>query len=277
MADPLYRRIADDLRQEIESGRLPPDSQLPTEDDLRKQFGASRNTIRDAVRSLITLGLVETRPGQGTFVVGGIDPLVTTLSGDLATGLVGGEGATYLSEVSEQHRRPTSVGPRIELKTAAGEVAARLRVPESTPLVSRHEQRFIDDTPWSLQTSFYPRSFAMRGAPRLLDDENIEQGAVKYLEETLGIKQVGYRDWITMRAPDFNEIAFFRLPPDGRVPVFEIFRTGFDQTGTPLRVTVTVFPADRNQFIVDVGKVPAPQYKLTTEQNVTKENQVPGL
>jgi GntR family transcriptional regulator len=277
MADPLYRRIADDLRQEIESGRLPPDSQLPTEDDLRKQFGASRNTIRDAVRSLTTLGLVETRPGQGTFVVGPIDPLVHTLSGDLATGRVGGEGATYLSEVSEQHRRPTTVGPRVELQTAAGEVAARLRVPEGTPLVSRYEQRFIDDTPWSLQTSFYPRSFAMRGAPRLLDDEDIEQGAVKYLEETLGIEQIGYRDWITMRAPNSNEISFFRIPPDGRVPVFEIFRTGFDRTGTPMRVTVTVFPADRNQFIVDVGKVPAPQYILTTEGPVTEENHVSGL
>ena len=41
-----------------------------------------------------------------------------------------------------------------------------------------------------------------------------------------------------------------------------MFRTGFDQTGTPLRVTVTVWPADRNQFIVNVGEnLPAPQYE----------------
>ena len=35
--------------------------------------------------------------------------------------------------------------------------------------------------------------------------------------------------------------------------MFEIFRTAFDQHKKPMRVTVTVFPTDRNQFIVNVG------------------------
>jgi GntR family transcriptional regulator len=51
---------------------------------------------------------------------------------------------------------------------------------------------------------------------------------------------------------------FFGLAHDAAV--FEVFRTGFDQTGTPLRVTVTVRPADRNQFIINVGNVPDPEY-----------------
>ena len=288
MADPLYRRIAEELREQIESGRLRRSDQLPTEGELSKQFQASRNTIREAVKSLISLGLVETRPGQGIFVTERPDPLVTTLTADRATGLGGGEGAAYLSEV--KWRNPRSTVPRVELQTAAGEIAVRLGVKVGTPLVSRHERRFVnrkrrrasdsgsdrsggkgktqeepdpmgDEAPWSLQTSFYPRSFAMRGAEGLLDNADIREGTVKYLEETLGIKQIGYRDWITLRAPDANEIAFFRLPPDGRVPVFEIFRTAFDQSGKPMRVTVTIFPADRNQFIIDVGQVPAPQYE----------------
>ena len=86
---------------------------------------------------------------------------------------------------------------------------------------------------------------------------------MQYLQETLGIKQTGYRDWITVRSPDANEIAFFRVPTDGRVPVFEIFRTAFDQSGSPMRVTVSVFPADRSQFIVNVGDLPAPQLGTT--------------
>ena len=259
MADPMYRRIADSLRDEIESGQLGPGSQLPTELELRERFHASRNTIRDAIKSLISLGLVVSRPGQGTFVTQRIDPFVTTMSADPRTGFGGGEGTTYLSQVSEQHRRPTTTEPRVEVQAAVGEIAARLRVDEGTQLVSRHEQRFIDETPWSFQTSFYPMSFVMQGANRLLEASGISPGTVAYLQETLGLKQTGYRDWITMRAPDLNEVTFFRIPGDGRVPVFEVIRTAFDQTGTPMRVTVTVFPADRNQFIVDVGDVPAPQ------------------
>ena len=46
------------------------------------QHNASRNTIREAIaEQLTTLGLVETRPGQGTFVVPKVLPLVTSLTG----------------------------------------------------------------------------------------------------------------------------------------------------------------------------------------------------
>jgi GntR family transcriptional regulator len=116
-----------------------------------------------------------------------------------------------------------------------------------------------------LQTSFYPRGLAVQGADDLLLAGNIEKGAVQYLAETLGLKQVGYRDWITVRAPDATEADFFKLPQDGRVAVFEIFRTAFDQTGTPMRVTVTVFPTDRNQFIVEIGDAPEPRGQQSTE------------
>ena len=79
---------------------------------------------------------------------------------------------------------------------------------------------------------------------------------MKYLEQNLGLKQVGYRDWITVRTADSAEAAVFNLPPDGRTGVYEVFRTAYDQTYTPMRLTVTVYPTDRNQFIVNVGVVP---------------------
>jgi GntR family transcriptional regulator len=100
--------------------------------------------------------------------------------------------------------------------------------------------------------------FITKGATRLLMADDIAEGAVRYLAETIGVTQVGYRDWITVRVPDANEQVFFGLAHDAAV--FEVFRTGFDQTGTPLRVTVTVRPADRNQFIVNVGDVPDAEY-----------------
>ena len=61
-----------------------------------------------------------------------------------------------------------------------------------------------------------------------------------------------------MRTADSTEFAFFNLPPDGRISVYEVFRTAYDQTYTPMRLTVTVYPTDRNQFIVNVGDVPEP-------------------
>src|SRR5689334_4712702 len=106
MGNPMYRQIAEDLRAQIESGQLEPGQQLRTELELRDHYGASRNTMRDAIKWLTNLGLVETRPGQGTFVVQKMDPFVTTLTGDPRTGWGGDEGAIYPSEVSTHNRRP---------------------------------------------------------------------------------------------------------------------------------------------------------------------------
>ncbi|SRR5271157_844944 len=264
MAPPMYQTIADDLKGKIESGELPAGEQIPTEGSLQESYKASRNTIRDAIKQLVSLGLVQTRPGQGTFVVGTVDPFVTTLSAPAGSGFGGGEGATYLSQVGEQHRKARSSEPRVEVQVPAQEVALRLRIASDGQVVSRHQERYIDEVPWSLQTSFYPMEFALK-APRLLMAGDIEEGVMRYLETAEGIKQVGYRDWITARTADTNEQVFFGIA--AHATVFEIFRTAFDDTGRPLRVTVTIFPADRNQFIVNVGNVPDPQYDLPAPEN----------
>jgi GntR family transcriptional regulator len=253
----MYRLIADRLRDQIESGDIEGGKQLPTEQDLQQRYGASRNTIRDAIKQLITLGLVETRPGQGTFVLRKPDPFVTTLTGRPDSG--GGEGASYASEVEQEDRVPSSSSVQVEIQEASQEVATGLWVPVGTEVISRHQKRYVDGTPWSLQTSFYPGEFADRGAHDLRRARDIQPGTVDYLRETIKVKQVGYRDWITVRAPNSIEADFFKLPPDGRVVVYEIFRTAFDGNGQPIRLTKTVFPADRNEFIVNVGDVPPPK------------------
>jgi len=256
MASPMYRQIAEDLREQIESGQLEPGQQLRTEFDLRDHYGASRNTVRDAIKWLANLGLVETKPGQGTFVVKTIDPFVTTLTGDPRTGVGGDEGASYASEVDKQKRKPNRSSVQVEIQQAPEPIASALGIPKGAEVISRHERRFIDALPWSMQTSYYPVEFADRGAELLRSARNIDDGTVQYLANKLGIRQVGYRDRITVRAPNTNEADFFKVPLDGRVPMYEITRTAYDGNGNPMRVTVTVYPADRNQFILNVGEVP---------------------
>jgi GntR family transcriptional regulator len=264
MANPKYRQIAEDLRKKIDSGELESGQQLRTELELRERYSASRNTVRDAIKWLTSLGLVETRPGQGTFVVRKIDPYVNTLTADPSKGsaedrvlvLGPGEGETYREEVEKSLRKPEKSDPEVKIQKASGEVAGRLGIDEGSDVVSRRQERYIDETPWSLETSFYPMAFVIEGANRLIQTEDIKEGTVRYLADSLGRRQVGYRDWISVRAPDQAEATFFKVPQDGRVGVFEIFRTAFDQTGTPTRLTVSLYPTDRNRFVVDVGEVP---------------------
>jgi len=64
-----YRKIAEDLIGQIRSGRVPVGGVLPGELQLMDEYGASRHTIRDALRQLEDLGLVERRRGVGTRVL----------------------------------------------------------------------------------------------------------------------------------------------------------------------------------------------------------------
>jgi GntR family transcriptional regulator, transcriptional repressor for pyruvate dehydrogenase complex len=62
--------IADQIRQAIITGKLPEGERLPPERELAEQFGVSRVTVRDALRALEAMGLIEVRVGArgGAFV-----------------------------------------------------------------------------------------------------------------------------------------------------------------------------------------------------------------
>lgn len=66
---PIYQRIAADLRQGITEGRYPVGARLPTELELCEHFGISRFTARAAIRQLAQAGLVSRRQRVGTVVI----------------------------------------------------------------------------------------------------------------------------------------------------------------------------------------------------------------
>jgi GntR family transcriptional repressor for pyruvate dehydrogenase complex len=65
----LYQRIADHVRELIETEQLRPGERLPAERELAQMLGVSRVPIRESMRALAAQGLIEIRRGQGMFVV----------------------------------------------------------------------------------------------------------------------------------------------------------------------------------------------------------------
>lgn len=56
------------IRQLVETGRFAPGQRLPPERELATQFRVSRSTVREAIRELVALNILVTRPGAGTYV-----------------------------------------------------------------------------------------------------------------------------------------------------------------------------------------------------------------
>ena len=65
---PLYRQVAEVLRERIERGVFRPGEKIPTEYDLCDEFGVSRISIRHALSELVHEGLLHRRQGSGTYV-----------------------------------------------------------------------------------------------------------------------------------------------------------------------------------------------------------------
>ncbi|HEY1915216.1 MAG TPA: GntR family transcriptional regulator [Streptosporangiaceae bacterium] len=263
MAEAMYVQIANDLRTKIKNGVPAPGKLLPPEIALQKEYGeggpnakVSRNTIRDAIALLVLEGLVEKKAGQGTFVVEEIIPFVTTVSVDPNADK--GESDLYQSQVERLGRKMENTPPRVEIHKS--DKAPELGLGEGEQVVSRHQGRYIDDKAYSLQTSFYRMADATK-ATLLLTAGEIEGGAVAYIERTLGVRQEGSQDEFFARTANSQEIEFLGLPATSGAQVIEVRRTAFDGEGRPIRLTVTVYAADRNRLVYKMGKVPEDSYQ----------------
>jgi len=67
-SDRLVDRIANEIQSVIAARQLSPGTKLPPERELCEQMGVSRTALREAVRMLVSRGLLEIRPGSGTTV-----------------------------------------------------------------------------------------------------------------------------------------------------------------------------------------------------------------
>lgn len=260
MAVPRWREIADDLRARISRGEFATSdpeqqraaNQLPTEAKLQEYYGdISRNTVRQAIDYLVSRRLVEKQAGRGTFVVEELRPFVSNLTVGEQT-----ETVKYREGAQMMGRAASTSTPVVEIQAADAWQAATLQIEPGASVVVRHQRRYIDNRPFSLQTSFYPMELVRAGATDLLQVSDIPRGAMAYLRDKLGIVEAGTVDRISARQPNTGESEFFRLPDVGTVAILVHRRTTFDDGGKPIRVTVTTYPADRNEFEILTDNVP---------------------
>jgi DNA-binding FadR family transcriptional regulator len=95
-----YRAVQDALRDYIIDNKLQPGDRLPSENELASSLGVSRNPIREAIKGLEALGLVEVRVGLGVFVkAASLDDILTNFAYSL---LFDGQSVVELYEIRQR-------------------------------------------------------------------------------------------------------------------------------------------------------------------------------
>lgn len=122
-----YRQVADQLRNQIVEGELAPGTRLPSESALSRMFGASRSTVREALRVLTSQDLITTTRGVtgGSFVSSpDAASIANNLSGSL--GLLFNSSSLDVAHLLEGRLILEPVAARLAAERADGDALARL-------------------------------------------------------------------------------------------------------------------------------------------------------
>ncbi len=134
---PLYVQVKDRLLNMIETKELRFGEKLPSEPDLAKMFGVSRSTVREAIRVMAQEGEVIVRHGLGTFVAG--SPVY--VRSDL------GALRSITWAIKQRGWTPGTTCARMHEDVADSELAEKLQIAESAPIICIKRIRTADSTP----------------------------------------------------------------------------------------------------------------------------------
>jgi GntR family transcriptional regulator, transcriptional repressor for pyruvate dehydrogenase complex len=118
-----HERIAGQIGEQIRDGRLVRGQKLPTEREMSERFGVGRGVIREAVRMLDAMGLVESRQGSGIYVRNNPIPSISR--------------ALTFSVTPEEHSVASLFEFRTVLEVAATEQAALRRTDAQLAAIER--------------------------------------------------------------------------------------------------------------------------------------------
>jgi GntR family transcriptional regulator len=240
---PLYRQVADALRDQIQQRELTPGRQLPTEARLMERFDVSRNTVRLALGVLRTEGLVVTGQGRGSFVADVAVRERPRATGTLESTVTGRGSETLareLTDVVDAQR----VEVHVSTRPAPASVAARLGL----RVVVRHRVHLSGDGPSHSSDTMVSEELAAGTAlagPGRLDT------AVAHVLAGMGHPIVRMADEVGVRMPTPNEAQELRIATG--VPVLAVARTVFDSDDAAVLTMAALLPGDRHVLHYDAS------------------------
>lgn len=112
----LYVQIYSIILEKIESGKWPPGTQIPSEDELCRIYNVSKVTVREAIQELVREGYLTRQQGKGTFVAYSVPHLGIVMRTRLSEDMYG-EGVTIKKEILERGVKKPSEDIQTSLMT----------------------------------------------------------------------------------------------------------------------------------------------------------------
>jgi GntR family phosphonate transport system transcriptional regulator len=230
---PRWREIQHEIEQRIGTGAYQPAEQLPTEEELARQFQVHRHTIRRAINRLQEKQLLRVERGRGVFVR---EPAVNYRLGRNTRLTV----AAVHSD--RKHRREVLSATRI---AANSTLASALSLPLDHPLLRVNMVRVIDDRRISVASCYYPLP-RFQGIDKLIRQRGTITDAMRHF----GVSELARKSLrISATMPTAKDAELLKISRSK--PLLELFHIVLDQNGIPVQVGHSRFVPAWLNLVID--------------------------
>lgn len=237
---PLWQGIADELREKIRSGELPPGAKLPSRPTIMRDYGVSDSVAVKVAQVLVAEGLAEARSGSGTYVRQHREPEELTRWFTLRLGTV--EGSPYAADMGRQGRQAAWTY-KSRTVIAPHDIRERLALGGAGDQEDAVRTEYVytaDGEPSQLATSWEPLELTI-GTPVVMPEDGPATGVMDRMR-MIGIMVDGLKEVVRARIGTAEECTALRTPP-GAI-MFAITRTYYAQ-GRPVETADVVISAER--------------------------------
>lgn len=226
---PMYRQIADALREKISAGELKPGDALPTESSLQEAFNVSRVTVRQALKLLTEEQIVESIQGSGTYVKEErVNYDIYQLTG-------------FYEKLADRNVDTHSEVSIFEVLKADAKLAEKLNLSHDDKVWHVKRVRFIKQKPVNLEETWMPLALFPD-----LTWEVMENSKYHYVEQIKKLVIDRSEQELVPIMP--SEEAIAALPLDPAKPILEKVSRGFLKDGRVFEYSRNVFNTDDYKF-----------------------------
>ena len=240
MSQPRYLQIVQQLRDRIQNGEYPPNTRIPTENELSVSMGVSRPTVRQALNLLEQEGRLTRVKGSGTYVT---EPKIQHESTRFVIG--------YQEESRERHNHLHTSVLALQ-KEKPGKLAAKaLGLAEGERVTRMVRLRWLEGMyngcPIVYTTVYVP----VRLFPEM-EEQNFTDASFYEMLDSRGMTVMRTSQRLDVRMPPAEVAAELKLSPFE--PTVYIVSTGYGQNGTAVEYSESYYPASRSSFNIEINR-----------------------
>ncbi len=232
---PLYYQLQEAISDWIADGIFKPHDRLPSENELRDQYGVSRNTAQKALKALVDKGSAYRVQGRGTFVAD--RPITYSITAKLS----------FSSEIIGLTKETRSVLTFSRIQKASVHIARILEIAEDEAVTTIQRVRYVDEIPAALMTSYLPD----RLVPGLLDILKGGNSLFQTIKTEFGLEVVSGHE--TLQSVHADEYEAGQLGIQEGDAVFLLERVSKTADGRVLELARTVLRGDISKFSVELS------------------------